>query len=84
MRAGLYARVSTTDKQNPEMQLNALQEYCRARNIEIEGIYTDRTSGAKERRPALDKIMDAARKRRLDSLEIGPFRQEPQTSCNFH
>lgn len=70
MRAGLYVRVSTIDKQNPEMQLNALQEYCRARNIEIEGIYTDRTSGAKDRRPELDKIMDAAKKRQLDMVIV--------------
>jgi putative DNA-invertase from lambdoid prophage Rac len=70
MRAGIYVRVSTVDKQNPEMQLNALQQYCRARNIEIADIYTDYTSGAKDRRPALDKIMDAAKKRQIDMVIV--------------
>jgi putative DNA-invertase from lambdoid prophage Rac len=70
MRAGIYVRVSTVDKQNPEMQLSELQEYCRARNIEIADIYTDYTSGAKDRRPELDKMMDAAKKRQIDMVIV--------------
>ncbi len=70
MRAAIYARVSTVDKQNPEMQITPLKEYCRARGIDILNIYVDRTTGAKDRRPELDQLMDAARKRQIDMIIV--------------
>ena len=70
MRAGIYARVSTVDKQNPEMQITPLQDYCRARDVEVANVYVDRTTGAKDRRPALDQLMDAARKRQIDMVVV--------------
>lgn len=70
MKAALYARVSTVDKQDPEMQLRALREYCGARGIDIAGEYVDRTSGVKDRRALLDQLMDAARKRKIDMIAV--------------
>ena len=57
MIVGLYARVSTKDKeQNPENQLLRLREYCRARDWEYHE-YIDFASGAKKDRPGLKSIM---------------------------
>lgn len=45
MKAALYARVSTTDKdQNPEVQLAKLREYCQGVKWEVYREYVDRAS----------------------------------------
>ncbi len=69
MRAALYARVSTAD-QAPENQLIELRRYAAARDwTTVE--YIDRgVSGAKDRRPSLDALMNDARKRRLDVVVV--------------
>jgi DNA invertase Pin-like site-specific DNA recombinase len=41
MRAALYSRVSTTNGQDPEMQLRELREYCDRRGWALAGEYTD-------------------------------------------
>ena len=57
MIVGLYARVSTKDKeQNPENQLIRLREYCKNRNWDFRE-YVDFASGAKNDRPGLKSIM---------------------------
>jgi DNA invertase Pin-like site-specific DNA recombinase len=67
-RVALYARVSTTD-QHTEPQLHALRVYAAARGLEITAEYIDHgISGAKDRRPALDRLMADARRRRFDVL----------------
>src|SRR5690348_4612577 len=64
-RAGLYARVSTSE-QAPENQLAALRAFATARGWHAVE-YVDRgISGAKERRPALDAMLSAVRARKLD------------------
>lgn len=72
LRVALYARVSTADKgQNPELQLNPLREYCKARNWTVVAEYTDKGySGAKDRRPQLDKLMNDAKKRKIDCIVV--------------
>ncbi len=66
MRIALYARVSTTD-QHPEVQLHVLREYARARGLEVVEEFVDRgVSGAKDRRPALNRLLKDARRRRFD------------------
>ncbi len=71
MRTAIYARVSTVDKgQDPEIQLRPLREYCQARSMEIAGEYVDHMTGSKDRRPELDKLMDAARKRQIDCIIV--------------
>ena len=74
-RVGLYARVSTRNNgQNPETQLLALREYAKARGMAIAGEYVDvGVSGSKERRPALDRLMKDARRRRIDSVIVARF-----------
>jgi DNA invertase Pin-like site-specific DNA recombinase len=68
MRAGVYARVSTTD-QHCENQLVELRRYCEARQWTISREYVDEgVSGAKERRPALDVLIRDAKRRRFDVL----------------
>ena len=74
-RIALYARVSTKNNgQDPETQLMALREYAKARGFEIFHEYVDvGISGAKEKRPALDQLMDHARKRRFDAVLVARF-----------
>jgi len=57
MIVGLYARVSTKDKeQNPENQLLKLREYCESKGWSYKE-YIDFASGAKKDRPGLKSIM---------------------------
>jgi DNA invertase Pin-like site-specific DNA recombinase len=58
-RAVLYTRVSTFD-QNPETQALDLRRLAEQRGFEIVHEYTDRISGAKAKRPALDQMLAAA------------------------
>jgi DNA invertase Pin-like site-specific DNA recombinase len=70
-RVALYARVSTLDKgQNPEMQLAELRAFTKAREWGIVVEHVDHCSGAKERRPQLDKLMADARARRFDVVLV--------------
>ena len=67
MKAAIYARVSTVD-QEPENQLQELRRYLQARAWEPTE-YVDRgVSGAKDRRPNLDRLLVDARRRRFDVL----------------
>jgi DNA invertase Pin-like site-specific DNA recombinase len=67
----IYARVSTSNGQNPEMQLEELRTYCNRRGWEIAGEYTDAgVSGAKEHRPALDRLLITCRKRLVDAVIV--------------
>jgi DNA invertase Pin-like site-specific DNA recombinase len=59
-RAALYMRVSSLD-QHPETQLYDLRQMAAQRGYEIVEQYTDRISGAKAKRPGLDKMMADAR-----------------------
>ena len=71
MRVALYARVSTTYGQHPEMQLAELREYSTRRGWEVAGEYVDEgVSGARERRPALDRLWVDCRKRKVDAVVV--------------
>ena len=63
MRIAIYARVSTDD-QHTEGQLDTLRSYCERRDAECVEYVDHGVSGRKDRRPALDDMMAAAR--RLD------------------
>jgi DNA invertase Pin-like site-specific DNA recombinase len=70
MRVGIYARVSTTD-QDCSQQLRDLREYATARNWTVEGEYIDHgVSGTKASRPAMDRLMNAARRRAVDAIVV--------------
>ena len=70
MRVGIYARVSTIDKgQDTEVQLRDLRSYVQARGWIIADEYVDKgQSGAKDRRPDLDRLMKDVRKRKVDLI----------------
>lgn len=67
MKAAIYARVSTTD-QTCENQLGELRSYAAARGWQITEFVDHGVSGATERRPALDRLVLAARRRKVDVL----------------
>ena len=72
MKIAIYARVSTNNGQDPELQLRELREYCQRRNWQIGHEYVDvGISGAKERRPELDTLLADAHRRRLDAVPAG-------------
>jgi len=67
VRVAIYARVSTTNGQSPEMQLSDLREYAFRRGWEVFAEYVDNgVSGAKESRPKLNRLMSDAHKRHFD------------------
>jgi DNA invertase Pin-like site-specific DNA recombinase len=68
-RAVLYTRVSTCD-QNPETQALDLRRLAEQRGFEIVHEYTDRISGAKAKRPALDQMMAAAHRREFETVLV--------------
>lgn len=71
MRTALYARVSTLNGQNPEMQLSELREYASRRGWKIVGEYVDEgISGSKEFRPKLNVLMADAHRRKFDVVLV--------------
>ena len=75
IRVALYARCSTKDKgQNPDTQLIPLREFARHRQLEIAEEYVDLGwSGAKERRPQLDRLMADAKRKKFDVVLVARF-----------
>ena len=69
LRAGLYARVSTSDQQTLPMQLRALREYAARRGwtsiIQVKEV----GSGATQRQMR-EKLMEAARRRDIDMVLV--------------
>ena len=74
-RAALYARVSTSGKgQDVEVQLAELRQVAEQRGWVVVGVYADEgISGSKGRRPALDRLMDDARRGKLDIVAVVRF-----------
>jgi DNA invertase Pin-like site-specific DNA recombinase len=67
MKAAIYARVSTVD-QEPENQLQELRRYIQARGWSAVEYVDKGVSGSKDRRPALDRFLADAKRRRFDVL----------------
>jgi DNA invertase Pin-like site-specific DNA recombinase len=73
-RAVLYSRVSTNNGQDPEVQSREIREYCQRRGWKLVGEYVDvGISGAKERRPQLDRLNADAHHRRFDVVVVWRF-----------
>jgi DNA invertase Pin-like site-specific DNA recombinase len=71
MRVALYTRVSTKNGQDVGMQTRELRQFVKRRGWQIEAEYTDAgISGAKEKRPQLDKLMSDAKRRRFDAVVV--------------
>ena len=64
-RAALYLRISTAD-QSPEMQRYDLERLAAQRGLAIVETYVDQASGAKARRPGLERMMADARHAKFD------------------
>lgn len=72
-KVAVYVRVSTND-QSVDMQIKELMEYVDKRKLELYDIYRDEgISGTKKSRPALDRMMAEARKRRFDIVLVWKF-----------
>src|SRR5712671_4253866 len=82
-RAVLYVRVSTASKskqgeavnfvQNLEVQEQPLRDLVLQRGWQFQQLYSDRASGAKERRPGLDALMADARRGLFDVVVVWRF-----------
>lgn len=77
----LYIRVSTLDQQNgAESQARALLEWCTRNNTTEYETFTDQgISGAKESRPALDKMMDRVKHGEAEQVIVFAF---SRFACN--
>lgn len=75
MRAAVYARVSTVGKgQDPGLQLREIAEYCAHRGWAVAAEYVDEgISGAKEKRPELDRLLADAHRRKFDAVVVWKF-----------
>lgn len=69
LRAGLYARISTTDRQTLPMQNRALREYAARRGWIVALQVREVGSGAVERK-AREQLMEAARRRDIDVVLV--------------
>jgi len=72
-RVALYTRVSTQDQEVLNQRPDLLN-YIAARGWELVGEYSDiGISGAKARRPGLDRLMADAKKRKFDAVLVWRF-----------
>ena len=82
-RVVFYTRVSTANKskeagtvsfdQNPEVQEQPLRDLITQRGWNLYRGYSDRASGAKEKRPGLDALMEDARPGLFDVVVVWRF-----------
>src|SRR5215469_14318829 len=69
-RVAFYCRVSTSE-QTTEPQIHALRAYAEARGLKIAAEYVDHgVSGAKDSRPALNRLQSDGRRRTFDVLAV--------------
>jgi DNA invertase Pin-like site-specific DNA recombinase len=70
MKAAIYGRVSTT-AQDTNLQMREVRQFVQRRGWQIAEEYIDKgISGSKEKRPALDKLMSEAKRRRFDAVVV--------------
>jgi DNA invertase Pin-like site-specific DNA recombinase len=81
-RVVLYTRVSSSD-QHTETQLCDLRPLAAARGYQIVGEYTDTISGAKAKRPGLDKLMADARRGGFDIVMVWAFDRMARSVKHF-
>lgn len=72
MRCGIYARVSTSDKdQNPGTQLQPLREFVQAQGWSVAGEFVDQASATDLRnRRQWSRLLDLAAKRKVDCILV--------------
>jgi DNA invertase Pin-like site-specific DNA recombinase len=70
MKAAIYGRVSTT-AQDTNLQMREVRQFVQRRGWQIAEEYIDKgISGSKEKRPALDKLMYEAKRRKFDAVVV--------------
>lgn len=70
MKIAIYCRVSTTE-QNAAMQVDELRAYCQRRQWDVAEEFTDAgISGSKESRPALNRLLSEAKRRKFDAVLV--------------
>jgi DNA invertase Pin-like site-specific DNA recombinase len=69
MRTVLYVRISTSE-QNSSLQQDELRAYCDRRSLTVVAEYEDTMSGAKDSRPALQRLLADARARKFDAVAV--------------
>lgn len=57
IRAVAYARTSKVLGQNPDLQVQAIREFARARGFDLVGEHVDQVTGDRERRKGLDALV---------------------------
>jgi DNA invertase Pin-like site-specific DNA recombinase len=67
MKAAIYSRVST-DTQTTDNQVRELMEVAKRHQWTVEAVYSDVISGATDRRPELDKMMEAVHRKDVDII----------------
>jgi DNA invertase Pin-like site-specific DNA recombinase len=72
LRTAIYARVSTLD-QDPAMQLRELRAYAAHRRLPITAEFIDQVSGTTADRLALERLWQAVRARKLDTILVWKF-----------
>lgn len=65
----IYCRVSTSD-QSCERQERDLVAFAQRAGYEVEGIWKEIASGAKDQRPERKKVMALAQDRRIDAILV--------------
>lgn len=69
MRVAIYARVSTDD-QSSEMQIQELIEHIKYHKLILTKQYVDVMSGSKDSRPALNSLLEDAKRNEFDMLLV--------------
>jgi len=73
IRCGLYVRCSR-ESQQVDSQESELREFAERRGWVVVGVFSDKgVSGAKEKRPALDALLTACKRRQLDVVAVWKF-----------
>ncbi len=71
-RAAIYTRISTGE-QNADLQSRELPEFCDRRGWQVGDVYSDVMTGAKDKRPALDRLMADARRGKFQVVAVWRF-----------
>jgi DNA invertase Pin-like site-specific DNA recombinase len=82
MRVAIYARVSTLDKQHPEMQVIEISEFCERRGWGKPAVFTDHMSAGKVR-PELEKLKALCRRRKFDVVVVYRFDRFARSSVEL-
>ncbi|MGK5084874.1 recombinase family protein [Bdellovibrionota bacterium FG-1] len=71
MNVATYSRVSTQKReQKPEVQIQELRRYCKARRFKITHEITDRARGGTDDRPGLKELLRLVRTREVDAVVV--------------